>query len=284
MELKPEFQEIIEKNQRSNEKYEVFPYVFKYHESDEEFFYYIYYFKGEKGQGNLVLSNTRGLLNKQEAVDVAYYFFTHNGTAVTTNNNIHYMIERRSIEYILKLKESLLNNKKMFNPVLDSLNKLIAIMDLQVENTHQIKKIYNQIVSLDYGIHFGTKVLTKSKWKEGRNLLDQYNEVLYNENKTVLRNLPIAQNLIRHLYLYPDFNLIEKIKSKKIVKKLDNLYGKDAELKMIKSLEDAERDLEGNFFTKARGELSSQEFVKYVNKILNEDYITNLKKRCRNPE
>lgn len=74
----------------------------------------------------LVLSNTRGLLNKKEAVDVAYYFISHNGTVFATNNPLSTMIQTRNTNYILELKESILKHKNMYSPVVVSLNKLFS--------------------------------------------------------------------------------------------------------------------------------------------------------------
>ncbi|WP_346216537.1 hypothetical protein NSQ14_14970 [Caldifermentibacillus hisashii] len=42
MQLNQQFQEIAEKYKRENEKYEVYPYVFKYTETDEEFYYCVW--------------------------------------------------------------------------------------------------------------------------------------------------------------------------------------------------------------------------------------------------
>jgi hypothetical protein len=74
MQLNQQFQEIAEKYKRENEKYEVYPYVFKYTETDEEFYYYILYKKYQEGKGMLVLSSKRGLLNKQEGVELLISF------------------------------------------------------------------------------------------------------------------------------------------------------------------------------------------------------------------
>lgn len=74
MQLNQQFLEIVEKYKQDNEKFEVYSYVFKYVETDEEFYYYILYKKYRQGKGNMVFSSKRGLIDKQEAVKIAYFF------------------------------------------------------------------------------------------------------------------------------------------------------------------------------------------------------------------
>jgi len=282
MQLNQQFQEIAEKYKRENEKYEVYPYVFKYTETDEEFYYYILYKKYQEGKGMLVLSSNRGLLNKQEGVEIAYFFLTHNGTAIAANHVIN-KIGKRSKEYVEELMELLLKNEQLLKPLQSSLNIIIDILTLQANNTDRISQIYQKILELDQGIHTGTKVLTKKLWQKGRNLIRDYDALVYSEVKEVINNIPEAEKIISYLNEGRHFSLVNRFKARKIARKMEKLYGAEAKQDLLNSLEGFEKDFQGNFFTKTRGELSTDEYVQFIHQMAENDYKRNLLRDCRNP-
>ncbi|WP_368974425.1 hypothetical protein NST61_15525 [Caldifermentibacillus hisashii] len=68
-----------------------------------------------------------------------------------------------------------------------------------------------------------------------------------------------------------------------MAKKLEKIFGKEAKANLIKSLEGFEKDFQGDFFTKTRGELSTDEYVQFIHQMAENDYKRNLLRDCRNP-
>ncbi len=282
MQLNQQFQEIAEKYKQDNEKFEVYSYVFKYVETDEEFYYYILYKKYQQGKGNMVLSSKRGLIDKQEAVKIAYFFLTHNGTAIAANHVIN-KIRKRSKEYVEELMELLLKNRHLLKPLQGSIDIVIDILTLQAKNTERINQIYQELLQLDQGIHTGTKVLTKELWQKGRNLIKDYDALVYSEVKQVIYNIPEAEKIMSYLNERSHFSFIDRFKARKILRKMERLYGAEAKQDLLNSLEGFEKDFQGNFFTKTRGELSTDEYVQFIHQMAEYEYKKNLLEICRNP-
>ncbi|MEL4027441.1 hypothetical protein NST89_02250 [Caldifermentibacillus hisashii] len=282
MQLNQQFQEIAEKYKRENEKYEVYPYVFKYTETDEEFYYYILYKKYQEGKGMLVLSSNRGLLNKQEGVEIAYFFLTHNGTAIAATNVIK-KVMKRSKKYVEELIQLLQQNKSMLFPVQSSVNIIINTLKIQAKNTILFNDIYQSILEIDNEIYDRSKTLTKELWLRGRSLIKKYDGLIYSEFNYVFNNLHHAEKIITYLNDKGNFILFERFKAKRMAKKLEKIFGKEAKANLIKSLEGFEKDFQGNFFTKTRGELSTDEYVQFIHQMAENDYKRNLLRDCRNP-
>ncbi|MED4851647.1 hypothetical protein P9386_07425 [Caldifermentibacillus hisashii] len=282
MQLNQQFQEIAEKYKQDNEKFEVYSYVFKYVETDEEFYYYILYKKYQQGKGNMVLSSKRGLIDKQEAVKIAYFFLTHNGTAKAANHVIN-KNRKRSKEYVEELIELLLKNRHLLKPLQGSIDIVIDILTLQAKNTERINQIYQELLELDQGIHTGTKVLTKELWQKGRNLMKDFDALVYSEVKEVINNIPEAEKIMSYLNERRHFSFIDRFKARKIAGKMEKLYGAEAKQDLLNSLEGFEKDFQGNFFTKTRGELSTDEYVQFIHQMAEYEYKKNLLEICRNP-
>ena len=282
MQLNQQFLEIVEKYKQDNEKFEVYSYVFKYVETDEEFYYYILYKKYRQGKGNMVLSSIRGLIDKQEAVKIAYFFLTHNGTA---NAAIHVINKnrKRSKEYVEELMELLLKNRHLLKPLQSSIDIVIDILTLQAKNTERINQIYQDLLELDQRIHTGTKVLTEKLWQKGRNLIKDYDALVYSEVKQVIYNIPEAEKIMSYLNERSHFSFIDGFKARKILRKMERLYGAEAKQDLQNSLEGFEKDFQGNFFTKTRGELSTDEYVQFIHQMAEYEYKKNLLEICRNP-
>ncbi|MCB7069529.1 hypothetical protein LIZ76_06050 [Caldibacillus sp. 210928-DFI.2.22] len=282
MQLNQQFQEIAEKYKQDNEKFEVYSYVFKYVETDEEFYYYILYKKYQQGKGNMVLSSKRGLIDKQEAVKIAYFFLTHNGTAKAANHVIN-KNRKRSKEYVEELIELLLKNRHLLKPLQSSIDIVIDILTLQAKNTERINQIYQDLLELDQRIHTGTKVLTEKLWQKGRNLIKDYDALVYSEVKEVINNIPEAEKIMSYLNERSHFSFIDGFKARKILRKMERLYGAEAKQDLQNSLEGFEKDFQGNFFTKTRGELSTDEYVQFIHQMAEYEYKKNLLEICRNP-
>ena len=282
MQLNQQFLEIVEKYKQDNEKFEVYSYVFKYVETDEEFYYYILYKKYRQGKGNMVLSSIRGLIDKQEAVKIAYFFLTHNGTANAANHVIN-KNRKRSKEYVEELMELLLKNRHLLKPLQSSIDIVIDILTLQAKNTERINQIYQDLLELDQRIHTGTKVLTKELWQKGRNLMKDFDALVYSEVKEVINNIPEAEKIMSYLNERRHFSFIDRFKARKIAGKMEKLYGAEAKQDLLKSLEGFEKDFQGNFFTKTRGELSTDEYVQFIHQMAEYEYKKNLLEICRNP-
>ncbi|KIO58591.1 hypothetical protein B4065_3729 [Caldibacillus thermoamylovorans] len=282
MQLNQQFLEIAEKYKQDNEKFEVYSYVFKYVETDEEFYYYILYKKYQQGKGNMVLSSKRGLIDKQEAVKIAYFFLTHNGTAKAANHVIN-KNRKRSKEYVEELIELLLKNRHLLKPLQSSIDIVIDILTLQAKNTERINQIYQDLLELDQRIHTGTKVLTEKLWQKGRNLIKDYDALVYSEVKEVINNIPEAEKIMSYLNERSHFSFIDGFKARKILRKMERLYGAEAKQDLQNSLEGFEKDFQGNFFTKTRGELSTDEYVQFIHQMAEYEYKKNLLEICRNP-
>lgn len=116
-------------------------------------------------------------------------FLTHNGTANAANHVIN-KNRKRSKEYVEELMELLLKNRHLLKPLQSSIDIVIDILTLQAKNTERINQIYQDLLELDQRIHTGTKVLTEKLWQKGRNLIKDYDALVYSEVKQVIYNIP----------------------------------------------------------------------------------------------
>ncbi len=283
MKISHEFLKLIEDRQKEKEKYEIYRHVYKFHESDSEFFYYIVYKYYQEGRGYIILSSSRKLIPKNEAVEIAYYFLTHNGTVSAALGPIS-EVRKRKVKTVQKIKSKLLEGEDLIltnRHLADSYHMINNTLELQIGNTRKVNDIYNQIKELDLHIQRKTHVLTKEAWQKGRNLIHEYNVTMYEELKTLLKSWESAEKIIDYLNRL-NLGFLEKYKARNVVKQLQIMFNEQAKEKVNKSLEDFEKDFQGNFFTNQRGELNTEEYIQVTNRMMEEDYKRNLLRDCRN--
>ncbi|PAC32988.1 hypothetical protein CEJ87_16845 [Caldifermentibacillus hisashii] len=182
-----------------------------------------------------------------------------------------------------ELMELLLKNRHLLKPLQSSIDIVIDILTLQAKNTERINQIYQDLLELDQRIHTGTKVLTEKLWQKGRNLIKDYDALVYSEVKQVIYNIPEAEKIMSYLNERSHFSFIDGFKARKILRKMERLYGAEAKQDLQNSLEGFEKDFQGNFFTKTRGELSTDEYVQFIHQMAEYEYKKNLLEICRNP-
>ncbi|MCB5936493.1 hypothetical protein LI012_17015 [Caldibacillus thermoamylovorans] len=140
MKISHEFLKLIEDRQKEKEKYEIYQHVYKFHESDSEFFYYIVYKYYQEGRGYIILSSSRKLIPKNEAVEIAYYFLTHNGTVSAALGPMS-EVRKRKVETVKKIKSKLLEGEDLIltnRHLADSNHMINNTLELQIGNTRNI--------------------------------------------------------------------------------------------------------------------------------------------------